>query len=91
MCFRPAIVEAAFFCPECSKKINPIMGQLPKECPFCNADISVAAVEAMANSKGAPPEASFGKPVAPGAPETPGAPVSPTASPSSKPPSAPEA
>ena len=37
MCFRPAVVSVAIECPECGKKINPVMGNLPKECPFCDA------------------------------------------------------
>lgn len=84
MCFRPSIVEAAFECPECGKKINPIMGQLPDTCPFCEADISEQAAAAVAGTEAAPPESAFAKPSAPsappvGAPQVPGAPLAPGA------------
>lgn len=85
MCFRPAIAEKPFECPECGKRINPIMGQIPTTCPFCESDITEAAHAAMAQSAGAPPESAFAKPSAPGAPKAPGAPGSPV------PPSAPKA
>lgn len=80
MCFRPSIVEAAFECPHCGKKINPVMGQLPETCPFCDQDISQQAAAAVAGTAAAPPESAFAKkpsaPVAPptGAPKAPGAP-----------------
>ena len=70
MCFRPATAEAAFVCPECGKKVNPIMGNLPDTCPFCDADISNAksATSAAPSAPKAP-----GAPAAPSAPKAPGA------------------
>lgn len=44
MCFRPAAVSVAIECPECGKKINPVMGNLPKECPFCETPLENASV-----------------------------------------------
>lgn len=86
MCFRPAIAEASFMCPNCDKKINPIMGQLPKNCPFCEADISREAEALMASSEAAPPEANF---VSPKLSASNAAPTKPSASAAPKPPSAP--
>lgn len=74
MCFRPATAETAFICPECGKKINPIMGNLPDTCPFCEADISNAK---NATTPGAPSTPST--PATPGVPTAPGAPSAPSA------------
>lgn len=82
MCFRPAITETPFECPECGKRINPIMGQLPNTCPFCEKDISEEAAKAMALSIGAPPESSLAKPMAPKGQQSARAPFSPSRVPS---------
>ena len=42
MCFRPAVVSVAIECPECGKKINPVMGNLPKECPAAPPSVAGA-------------------------------------------------
>lgn len=78
MCFRPTNVEASVDCPECGMKIHQVLGAIPNECPFCEADLSsmTAALNAAAGinipAPGAP-----GAPAAPGAPKAPGAPVPP--------------
>ena len=54
MCSRPAAVSVAIECPECGKKINPVMGNLPKECPFCETPLENASV-AGAPGTPAPP------------------------------------
>ena len=54
MCFRPAAVSVAIECPECGKKINPVMGNLPKEAPFCEPPMQNASV-AGAPGTPAPP------------------------------------
>ena len=84
MCFRPSIVEKPFECPECGKRLNPVLGQLPKVCPFCDSDIHEAAEAAASASADVAPVSAFVKPnigmnapVAPAAPAPPG-PAKPT-------------
>lgn len=88
MCFRPSTVEQSVTCPECGKKINAVMGQVPVECPFCEADISALANVAMANAGDA---AAGGSSLVTGIPGIPGAstvPGAPTVPPAVKPPTA---
>ncbi|RDB59300.1 hypothetical protein C1878_15475 [Gordonibacter sp. 28C] len=61
MCFRPAAIETSIECPNCGKKINPVMGNVPNECPFCSIMLS----------------ASDATPAIPGVPSTPKAPNAP--------------
>lgn len=71
MCFRPATAEAAFVCPNCGKNINPILGNLPDNCPFCEAELP--------KDDALNPQTPSGASAAPGAPSTPGAPAAPNA------------
>ena len=65
-------------CPECGKKINEVLGQLPDECPFCETDITelVARMAEGADEVMAAPRSAFV--AAPGAPSAPGAPAAPS-------------
>ena len=80
MCFRPAGVEQSVTCPKCNMKVNAVMGVMPQECPFCEADISDLAAQAMAagDPVGAAPTSAFSV-GAPGSPAVPGSPKAPTA------------
>lgn len=40
MCFRPATASVSVVCPECSKRINEVLGTIPSICPFCSTDLS---------------------------------------------------
>ena len=75
MCFRPTNVEASVDCPECGMKIHQVLGAIPNECPFCEADLSsmTAALNAAAGINIPAPSAP-GAPAAPGAPKAPAAP-----------------
>ena len=68
MCFRPSGVTEQITCPSCGKKINPVMGNVPKICPFCEAEISSAVPAASAPAGGA------ATPSTPGAPKPAGFP-----------------
>ena len=74
MCFRPADVSEKITCPNCGEKINPVMGNIPKVCPFCEQEIDMSKVEAAAPQAAAP-----GTPAAPNAPGAPAAPKAPGA------------
>ena len=72
MCFRPATVGQSINCPMCDKKVNAVLGAMPTECPFCEADLSEIA---------APINEAIGLPnIAPAAPNVPSAPKAPGAS-----------
>lgn len=80
MCFRPSSVEASVNCPQCGKAVHQVLGAIPNECPFCEADLSsvTAAINAAAGinipAPGAP-----GAPSAPGVPSAPSVPGAPSA------------
>lgn len=60
MCFRPAEVASSVTCLECGKKINPVNGNFPVSCPFCESPLGGIGV---GNTPGAPDPAP-GPPVA---------------------------
>ena len=71
MCFRPGEVAVPVNCPSCGKKINPVAGNYPPFCPWCDAELDEDSLRAANPGVGA---AAPGQPSAPGAPKAPGAP-----------------
>ncbi len=81
MCFRPTTVEASVDCPNCGKTVHQVLGAIPNECPFCDADLSSITAEINA-------AAGINVASSPGTPSVLGAPSAPKASQAPKAPNA---
>lgn len=68
MCFRPAEVAVSVECSGCGRKINPVNGNYPDSCPFC--DLPLGGIEGASGSDAIP---ASGMPASP-APSVPTAP-----------------
>jgi hypothetical protein len=86
MCFRPGDTAIPVNCPSCGKAINPVAGQYPPFCPWCDETLSEAALRAANPDVAA--ALGGGAPGAPSAPAAPGAPTPPKAPGAPKPPGA---
>lgn len=77
MCFRPAATGVQFVeCSQCGKKVNVVMGNLPKICPFCDADLPPLE-EAQGGSQQVSQVPPSAPPISDGGPQAPKAPGAP--------------